>query len=81
MPQSVKHLTLISAQVMISSFVRLIPALGSVLTVGKLLRIFSPPLSLRLPHSLFLSLSSLRINKHKKIKLKYQITLIHLKLI
>ena len=55
--QSGEHQTL--AQIMISRFVGSSPTLGSVLTVGSLLAILSPHLSLPLPHlcthTLFLS--------------------------
>ena len=57
---------LVSAQVMISQFMKWSPASGSVLTVRSLLGILSLPLSLPLPclcaHAL-----SLKINKHLKI--------------
>ena len=61
---------LILAQIMISWFVSLSPALGSALTVWSLLEILSLPLSLPLPWlALFLSLSlSLSLSKISKIK-------------
>ena len=64
MAQSVKHLTL--AQVTISPFVSLSPALGSVLTAQSLEPAsdsVSLPLSLPLPCLFSLSLS--KINKHE----------------
>ena len=64
MAQSVKRLT--SAQVMISQFVGLSPALVSMLTVQSLLGILS--LSLPLPHSYSISVSISKINKLKKKK-------------
>ena len=69
MAQSVKHLTLHLAQVMISWFVGWSPTSGSVLMVQSLPGILSLPLSL--PHpllSLFLSLSKnkLKIKKNNK---------------
>ena len=55
---------LVSAQVMISWFVSLSPALGSARIAPSLLGILSLPLSLPLPHSCSLSLSlSKQINK------------------
>ena len=48
---------LISAQVMISAFLRSSPALGSVVTAQSLLGILSLPLSLSLPRYQALSLS------------------------
>ena len=52
--QSVKCLTLISAQVMISQFMNSSPTLGSLLSVQSLLCILDPPLSLPLLCSLSL---------------------------
>ena len=63
MAQSVKHPTLILAQVMISRFVNLSPASGSALTATSLLGILSLSLSLcPSPAHCF----SLKINKKKK---------------
>ena len=68
-PQSVKHQLLISAQVMISRFVRLSPESGSVLTVWSLFGILSPSPCPSPNHAFGLSLSlSLKINKLKKKK-------------
>ena len=71
MAQSVKHLT--SAQVMISQFVYLSPALGSALTAKSLesaLDFVSPSLALCPSPTHVLSLSLSKINKLKKIKIK-----------
>ena len=77
---------LISAQVMISRFLRSSPVLGSVLTAWSLLRIFSLPLSLSLllshshthTHTLSLCLSHpLTINKHLKKARKVKILTKH----
>ena len=68
--QSVKRPTL--AQVMISQFVSLSPAIDSVLTAHSLLWILGLPLSLALPHLYSVSLPKIKSNIEKiKINKKY----------